>query len=193
MTEVEEMQRFTALYDAHQSQVYGYAVSRAGRQVADEIVSDTFLVAWRRFGELPEPALPWLLGVARNLIREQARQSARQESIEAELRTWTSQEPAGVDPAEVVTDRDSVLSALAGLSADDRELLTLVAWHGLTPREAARVVGCSSATYFVRLHRARRRLEQAVEERSHTPIVPAAPQTVTPPAATTSLRKDIVR
>jgi RNA polymerase sigma-70 factor (ECF subfamily) len=55
-----------------------------------------------------------------------------------------------------------VLAALARLGDADRELLTLVAWHGLSPREAARVVGCSAATYFVRLHRARRRLEQAM-------------------------------
>jgi len=193
VTEIEEMQRFTTLYDTHQRQVYGYAVSRAGRQAADEIVSDTFLVAWRRFGELPEPALPWLLGVARNLIREQARQTARQESIEAELRSWTAQEPTGADPAEVVTDRQVVLSALAAMSADDRELLTLVAWHGLTAREAARVVGCSSATYFVRLHRARRRLEAAVEERSQNPVVPpASPSPASRPLPRLP-RKDIVR
>ena len=164
MTEIDDMQRFTALYDTHQRQVYGYSVSRAGRQAADEIVSDTFLVAWRRFGELPEPALPWLLGVARNLIRDQARQSARRESLEAELRAWTMSEPSGADPAEVVTERDTVLGALTRLTPDDRELLTLVAWHGLTPRDAAKVIGCSSATYFVRLHRARRRLELAEAE-----------------------------
>lgn len=197
MTEIEALQRFTTLYDTHQRQVYGYAVSRAGRQVADEIVSDTFLVAWRRFGELPEVALPWLLGVARNLIREQARQSARQESIEAELRAWQSQAPAGPDPADVVTDRDAVLSALAGMSDDDRELLTLVAWHGLTAREAAHVIGCSSATYFVRLHRARRRLEQAVEQRSQHPVArtPLPPRTAPTPriAPAPIARKDILR
>jgi RNA polymerase sigma-70 factor (ECF subfamily) len=37
-----------------------------------------------------------------------------------------------------------------------------VAWHGLSPREAARVVGCSTATFSVRLHRARKRLQQAL-------------------------------
>ena len=184
MTEIEDMQRFTALYDTHYRQVYGYTVSRAGRRQADEIVSDTFLIAWRRFGEIPSPELPWLLGVARNLIREQVRRSAREESIEAELRTWTASEPTDADPGELVTNRDAVLGALAGLSADDRELLTLVAWHGLTPREAARVIGCSAATYFVRLHLARRRLEQAMDERP-TPA-PVAIPVRTP-------RKDITR
>jgi len=189
VTEIEAMQRFTALYDTHQRQVFGYAVSRAGRQAADEIVSDTFLVAWRRFAELPEPALPWLLGVARNLIREQFRQSARQESLAAELRSWSTQEPDGADPADVVGDRDAVLRALAGLGADDRELLTLVAWHGLSSREAAGVIGCSPATYFVRLHRARRRLEQALESLDRTPAPSPRPPLQPPLTAGASLSR----
>jgi len=57
-----------------------------------------------------------------------------------------------------------VLTALATLPEADRELLTLVAWHGLKPNEAAQVVGCSTAAYFVRLHRARRRLERAMAD-----------------------------
>jgi RNA polymerase sigma-70 factor (ECF subfamily) len=165
------MERFTALYDQFNRQVYGYAVTRAGRQTADEIVGDTFLVAWRRFGELPEEPLPWLLGVARNRIRDQARQSARRTSVEQELDPDTDAHP-GADPAELVTDRAGVLAALATLGADDRELLTLVAWHGLTPAAAAGVIGCSPATYSVRLHRARRRLEQALRDQNDTADAP---------------------
>ena len=66
--------------------------------------------------------------------------------------------------AEGVAERAAVLAALTWLSEDDRELLTLVAWHGLSTREAARVVGCSPATFFVRLHRARRRLQEALAD-----------------------------
>jgi RNA polymerase sigma-70 factor (ECF subfamily) len=61
-----------------------------------------------------------------------------------------------------VVDRAAVLAALAGLSDADRDVLTLVAWHGLTPRQAAQVLGCSAAAYFVRLHRARRRIHHAL-------------------------------
>jgi RNA polymerase sigma-70 factor (ECF subfamily) len=56
-----------------------------------------------------------------------------------------------------------VLRALAELPEDDREVLVLVAWQGLSPKDAARVVGCSSAAFRVRLHRARKRLGQAME------------------------------
>jgi RNA polymerase sigma-70 factor, ECF subfamily len=164
VSEIEAMRRFTAIYDTHHGQVYGYAVDRAGARWADEIVSETFLVAWRRFAEVPEPALPWLLGVARNLAREQFRLSARDQSIEADLSArFAAGESTSADPADVVTERDTVLTALAALSQDDRELLTLVLWHGVSPREAASVIGCSTPTYFVRLHRARRRLEHILK------------------------------
>jgi RNA polymerase sigma-70 factor (ECF subfamily) len=58
-----------------------------------------------------------------------------------------------------------MLRALADLTEPDREILTLVAWHGLSPKEAARVVGITVATYRVRLHRARRRLVAALGAR----------------------------
>ena len=164
MSEIEAMRRFTAMYDAHHGQVYGYAVDRAGARWAEEIASETFLVAWRKFAEVPDPALSWLLGVARNLAREQYRLTARDQSIEAELSaSFAAGESTSADPADVVTERDTVLTALAELSQDDRELLTLVLWHGVSPREAASVIGCSTPTYFVRLHRARRRLEQILK------------------------------
>jgi RNA polymerase sigma-70 factor (ECF subfamily) len=67
------------------------------------------------------------------------------------------------DVADQVVERAAALRALATLSDADRETLTLVAWQGLPPREAARVVGCSQATFWVRLHRARRRLERAID------------------------------
>jgi RNA polymerase sigma-70 factor, ECF subfamily len=164
VSEIDAMRRFTAMYDTYHGQVYGYAVDRTGARWADEIVSETFLVAWRKFADVPEPALPWLLAVARNLAREQFRSSARDQSIEAELSArFATGEPTSADPADVVTERDTVLTALSELSLDDRELLTLVLWHGVSPREAASVIGCSTATYFVRLHRARRRLEQILK------------------------------
>jgi RNA polymerase sigma-70 factor (ECF subfamily) len=128
-------------------------------------VSEVFLVAWRRLADVPAPALPWLLTVARNNASSQFRGSARQRSISAEMRAWvTEAELSEPDVADAVSERLSVLTALAALPEADRELLTLVAWHGLQPNEAARVVGCSTATYFVRLHRARRRLERAMAD-----------------------------
>jgi RNA polymerase sigma-70 factor (ECF subfamily) len=163
LTDHAAIERFQALYAEHHARVYAYAVSRVGRQLADEVVSEVFLVAWRRLADVPAPALPWLLTVARNTACSQFRGSARQRSISAELRAWvTEAELSEPDVADAVSERLTVLTALAALPEADRELLTLVAWHGLRPNEAAQVVGCSTATYFVRLHRARRRLERAM-------------------------------
>ena len=165
MTDQAAIERFQALYAEHHARVYAYAVSRVGRQLADEVVSEVFLVAWRRLADVPAPALPWLLTVARNTACSQFRGSARQRSISAEMRAWvTEAELSEPDVADAVSERLSVLTALAALPEADRELLTLVAWHGLKPNEAARVVGCSTAAYFVRLHRARRRLERAMAD-----------------------------
>ncbi|MFC6018729.1 RNA polymerase sigma factor [Plantactinospora solaniradicis] len=160
MTDADANRRFTAMYDAYHRQVYAYAVSRAGREHADDVVGDTFLVAWRRLDEIPATPLPWLLGVARNVGRERYRDEVRQSALAAELRAWVRE--ADEDVAEHVADRAAVLVALARLTEDDRELLTLTAWHGLSAREAARVVGCSTATFFVRLHRARKRLREVM-------------------------------
>jgi RNA polymerase sigma-70 factor, ECF subfamily len=154
----DDSQRFTTMYDECRQRVWAYVVSRAGRQVADEVVSETFAIAWRRFDDVPDPALPWLLGVARNVLRDNIRAEIKRESLANELRAWTEG-----DHAEQVAERLAVIKAMASLPEDDREILILVAWQGLTPREAARVVGCSAAAFRVRLHRARRRLVQAVE------------------------------
>jgi len=66
----DDEERLTGMYDQCRQRVWAYVVSRAGRQVADEVVSETFAIAWR-LDDVPEPALPWLLGVARNVAIEQ--------------------------------------------------------------------------------------------------------------------------
>jgi RNA polymerase sigma-70 factor, ECF subfamily len=178
------VEHFTSLYERTRPRVYAFAVSHAGRQLAEEIVSEVYLVAWRRLADIPRPELPWLLTVARNVTASQFRASARQRSLATELQAWTSAGwPAAPDIADQVTERHAVLAALAALSGPDRDLLTLVAWHGLTPAAAAQVMGCSTAAYFVRLHRARRRLERALRGRLPVRPAPAGPPAATPPAA----------
>jgi RNA polymerase sigma-70 factor (ECF subfamily) len=170
VTDHDERDRFTDLYRRQHARVFAYAVSHGGRQLAEEVVAETFLVAWRRVDAVPTShPLPWLLATARNILRERFRDEVRQRSIADELGAWRG---TAADVADGVTERAEMLAALAQLSADDRELLTLVAWHGLSAGDAAKVVGCSTATYFVRLHRARRRLEQALSRGPSRPQVP---------------------
>ena len=160
---MENAERFAAMYEQNRARVHAFAISKAGRQLADEILSEVFMIAWRKIEAVPEPPLPWLLGVARNVAMSQFRAAAREQSLADEMSSWLSPSEITVgDIAEDVADKIAVLKALSELSASDRELLTLVAWHGLSARSAAQVTGCSTATFFVRLHRARRRLELAL-------------------------------
>lgn len=161
---IDAEQRFTELYDANYRRVLAYARSRVGPQAAEELASETFLVVWARLDQVPGAVVPWLLGITRNLVRERRRAAGRQVELAAALDLTTrAVDLVAGDVADQVVERAAALRALASLSDADRETLTLVAWHGLAPREAARVVGCSQTAFWVRLHRARRRLEQAIE------------------------------
>lgn len=167
MTDPSARDRFAALFRQHHRQVFAYAVSRVGRDLADDVVGDTFLVAWRRLDAVPADPLPWLLGVARNVVHERHRDAARQLRLLTEAATGIRGDVTDpVDVADTVAERAVTIAALDALGVADRELLTLVGWHGLSARDAATVIGCSTATFLVRLHRARRRFEKALDEQS---------------------------
>lgn len=134
------------------------------------MVADVFLVAWRRLGEVPDDALPWLFGVARLVLANHARAQGRWFALRERLAAEASTSPQGF-PVEV---DGTLLRALASLRSGDREALLLVAWEGLAPARAARVLGVRPVTFGVRLHRARRRLAAALEaeERGDTRKLP---------------------
>ncbi|MEV4012609.1 sigma-70 family RNA polymerase sigma factor [Nonomuraea angiospora] len=156
-------ERFTDLYDRHYRSVLGYALLRAERDLAEDVSSETFLVAWRRLDDLPEPPLPWLLGVARNLLAKQRdSRHRRQALVDRIVALTTPRDQLAWDVAEHVIDRESALAALSALPEHDVEAMIFATWYGLPPEQAASVVGCSVRTYNVRLHRARKRLTQAL-------------------------------
>ncbi|MFJ2397254.1 RNA polymerase sigma factor [Streptomyces sp. NPDC087843] len=169
-------ERFRDVYEECYSRVLAYATSLVGREVGEDITSETFTVAWRRMRDLPHPALPWLLGVARNLVRELRRRNTHQYILATEeaQRIGSRAEAHVGDIAAVVTDRHIALQALASLPEVDQELLTLISWHGLNTKEAARVLDCTTATLAVRLYRARRRLEKALDAAQASEDAPAA-------------------
>jgi RNA polymerase sigma-70 factor (ECF subfamily) len=152
----DERQRFEALFRAHYPALTRYAVRRVGEPAAAEVVAEAFLVAWRRLDEVPDEPLPWLYGVARRVIANERRRRSRAERLVD--RIGGQPPPAPHDPADTVGDRLRVRAALERLSERDREVLLLTEWERLGPADAARVLGCSTAAYHVRLHRARRRI-----------------------------------
>jgi RNA polymerase sigma factor (sigma-70 family) len=150
--------RLEALFRAHYRDVAAYVCRRAESGVVDDVVADTFLVAWRRLDEVPINARPWLLGVARKTISTQRRSVSRRRSLVTRLEAVQ-----GLAEQSDLSSELGVAEALTRLSAKDREAITLVAWDGLTPSEAAVVVGSSAMAFRVRLHRAKGRLREQLD------------------------------
>jgi RNA polymerase sigma-70 factor, ECF subfamily len=151
-------ERFEGLFREHYAAVRGYALRRAPRDVAQEVVAETFLVAWRRLDDVPDDAVPWLFGVARRVLANQRRSARRNVALERRLAEAVPAASDSGDPGERLGEAEFLRAALARLSDRDREALMLVAWHGLTGARAARAAGCTRAAFAVRLHRARARL-----------------------------------
>jgi RNA polymerase sigma factor (sigma-70 family) len=140
-----------------------YALQHADQACAEDVASETFLIAWRRLADVPEQPLPWLLGVARNLLRQQFGRASRQRRLADHISALTTAaDLLAWDAGEHAVERAAALDALGALPGDDVETLTLVTWHGLSATEAAAVVGCSPHAFTVRLHRARKRLGEAL-------------------------------
>ena len=137
--------------------------SRSAEDAAD-ILAETYLIAWQKLEKVPkdERARLWLFGVARNLLMKGASRnrsgSALVERLANELRS--------ADPVHLPVDeerRDALRAVLAALSVRDREILTMTAWEGLTPKQIAKVMGTSANVVRVRLHRARARLKRELD------------------------------
>ena len=159
---------FRELFNSTYADVLAYARRRSFNQSdADDVVADVYATAWRRREDLDpgSPALPWLYGIAANVLRNQWRAGGRQlrlvERLEAQPAASSGQGPA-TDPAETVGG--DMRAALSGLSFDDQEVLRLVAWEGLSHAEVGLVLGCSANAVGIRLHRAKQRLQTELEK-----------------------------
>lgn len=151
-------ERFEELFREHYAAVRGYALRRVPGDLAQDVVSETFLVAWRRLDDVPADALPWLYGVARRVVANQRRSADRSSALERRVAASASATGVFNDLGESLGEDEIVRAALGRLSDRDRETLILVAWHGLSGARAARAAGCTRPAFAVRLHRARARL-----------------------------------
>lgn len=157
------------MYHEHVHQVFQYVDRRLGRRWAEEVTAQTFAVAWQRRRDFdPDRGSPsaWLYGIAANLIRHHGRAETRQ------LRAFAA---SGADPTSVMDDAGrvadqldaanewpSVAAALADLRLEEREIITLYCWEGLSYQEIAQALDLPVGTVRSRLSRARARLSAAV-------------------------------
>ena len=160
---------FALLFDRHAAALHRYVTRRLGEALADDIVAETFLAAFRRrdrYDPGRADARPWLYGMAANLIGHHRRWEVRSStwhwpgpgSTRWRRATRTGWRPA-CRPRAVHRD---LAEALAALSADDREVLLLVAWAEFSYEEVARALDIPLGTVRSRLHRARKRTRAAL-------------------------------
>jgi RNA polymerase sigma-70 factor, ECF subfamily len=151
---------FEQLFRETRADLLAYALRRSPTaEDAADVLAETYLIAWRRLERVPsgEEARLWLFGVARKLLLKGAgRRRSRDRLVERLARELRVSGRVG-RPAEDES-LETARRALASLPSRDREILTLTAWEGLTPKEIAAVTGMSANIVRVRLHRARKRL-----------------------------------
>jgi RNA polymerase sigma factor (sigma-70 family) len=163
-----EPDRFAEVFDRYYDRIHGFVARRLGPSLADDIASETFLIAFdrRRRYDLAQPsARPWLFGIASNLIARHHR---------AEVRQYRALARAGAIEAvdghaervngrvDAAAQRARLGAALVEIAERDREVLLLVAWAQLSCEEVARALGIPAATARTRLHRARRKTRAAL-------------------------------
>lgn len=154
---------FRRLFEAHYDDVVRFVSRRAAQDAVDDVVAEVFVTAWRRFDELPTgpgSVRPWLFATAHRTLANTRRGRRRRRALAVRI---ASQPSADADDPCGVIHRVDLTRAFGRLRARDREALALVAWDGLSPAEAARVLEISDKAFSVRLSRARTRLRTLLE------------------------------
>ena len=173
---------FEALYRTCGPRVFAYVRRHVPPADCDDVVAEVFIVAWRRRLTVPPDPLPWLIVVARNVLRGRRRLATRADKVWWEAVRALAAPAYSASPEASIDEREALLEGLARCSRAEREALLLVAWDGLTAAQAADVAGCSTRAFTVRLSRARARLNGALvdrPDRSATPLLltPSTPLT----------------
>ena len=163
-----EPEQFTVLFRRHAPHIQRYVVRRLGQDAADDIVAETFLLAFRQresYDQTRADARPWLYGIATHLIGRHSR---------AEIRMYRALARTGADPVmEPFTDRvdervsastasRQLAAALARLPEESRDTLLLVVWGDLSYAEVATALGVPVGTVRSRMSRARSKLRRTL-------------------------------
>ncbi|WP_203780293.1 sigma-70 family RNA polymerase sigma factor [Paractinoplanes rishiriensis] len=165
-----EPEAFGPIFDRHAGTIHRYLARRVGRTLADDLTAETFLIAFRgrdRYDLSQPDSLPWLYGIAANLLRGHQRTEIRQYRALAR----TGVDPAYDDAGDRVLSRvaaagrvRALAAVLARLPVGEREVLTLVSQAQLSYPEVARALGIPIGTVRSRLHSARKRLRAALPD-----------------------------
>lgn len=171
-------ERFAVIFDRHAPYISRYLTRRLGRQVADDLLSETFVVAFgkrARYDAGRPDARPWLYGIASNLVGQRHRDEVHELRLRLAMPDADAGEECHADRvSNAVTagsTRTALITALARLSAGDRDVLLLVGWEHLTYDEVAAALRIPVGTVRSRLHRARTVVRQALADSGSTPTI----------------------
>jgi RNA polymerase sigma-70 factor, ECF subfamily len=165
-TSIGEPTRFETIFDRHFTPVLAYACRRTGRDVGEDIAAETFTVAFaqrKKFNPARSSALPWLLGIATNLMRRQARWERAQLAAvgrQAAQQKLLDNEDNVVEALDARASLSTMSRALASLRQGDRDALLLHGWADLSYEQISEALGVPIGTVRSRIHRARRRLRE---------------------------------
>ncbi|WP_447006737.1 RNA polymerase sigma factor [Saccharothrix isguenensis] len=162
--------RFRDLHVETYPDLLRFVERRVPHAEAEDVVSTVFLIAWRRLGDVPQDARPWLFAVARRTMANQARGRLRRQALD--VRVASEFEQLVPDGSAEVAARVDLVRAWLALTAADREVLALVAFDGLTADQAAAVLGCRRTTFAMRLSRARKRLARVLGPPDEAVVTP---------------------
>jgi RNA polymerase sigma factor (sigma-70 family) len=163
---LSDPERFAALFDRHAALIHRYIARRTDPAIADDLVAETFLAAFRRrqrFDLSCRDARPWLYGIATNLIGQHRRDELRQIRIRRVIQPDLDSPGHADQVAAKVTasaTKAVLARALADLPAAERDVLLLIAWEQLTYDETAAALRIPVGTVRSRLSRARTRLRE---------------------------------
>lgn len=163
----ESPQAFTELYDKYARMIHRYAARRAGESAAEDVMSDTFLVAFERrdsFDQARDDARPWLFGIATNLLRKHHRAEAKNLKVLAKSSgrdSYADSTDRIAEQLDAAVAASAMAGALRALSAADRECILLFAWAELSYEGIAEATKVPIGTVRSRLNRARRILKDA--------------------------------
>lgn len=165
---VTDPDAFAALFDRYGERIHRYAARRLGPEAADDVMAETFAVAFQRrhdYDSARADARPWLYGIATNLIRNHRRAEARRWRAMAREVAGAGHEAEADRAAARVTAqaaRGELARVLAGLPSRQRDVLLLYAWAELEYEEIAQALGLPIGTVRSRLHRARAAMKEGL-------------------------------
>jgi len=175
-TDPSRQQRFAELYDSAHADVLRFIRRRADFTAAEDLAHETFLVAWRRFDDVPtavDDARAWLFGVARNCLLNDHR--ARERYAQLGVRIATAMESRSESTPDDVAVQIDLIAAWQALSHGQQEVLSLALWEELPAASAGKALGISAAAYRIRLHRARTALRRTLESSVPHPLSKTSP------------------